>query len=99
MNNCQNANHHHCRCGQMAQLISGILFALMAIGYLVCYFMDNQVLVNGVEVPAWKTWSAIVISALMSAWNFCAFGCKKCNKKCLPDSPHTPNNPHTPSHL
>lgn len=81
MFNCKNPNSH-CRCAKMAQIISGILFGLIAITQLICVMMGTVVIVDGAEVPAWQPWLVIIVSAVMSAWNFCACCCKKCNVVC-----------------
>lgn len=87
--------HHHsdgskcCKC-PIPLIVSGILFALIALVHLCKLLMGWSVTFNGHEVPAWTSGITFVIAGLMAAWDFWGSCCKKCKHECKHETTGTP---------
>ncbi len=68
-----------CCCRNLVMLVSGIIFAAVALVHLLRACFGWPAVFNGSEVPMWASWVSVVVGVFMSAWNFCALCCKKCN--------------------
>ncbi len=73
--------HSHdgkCCCRKTALLVSGILFALIAACHIWRLIQGSVVVIDGETLPNWISVVVVVVSAIMSIWNFCSACCKKC---------------------
>jgi hypothetical protein len=79
-------NQKKCNCRNCTSIISGIVFALIAVVHLLRLVLGWSVTMNGSEFPAWPSWIAVGIGAVLAGLNFFSCCCKKCghcpNKCC-----------------
>ena len=74
----------------LAGLISGIIFAIIAIVHILKLFMGWSITFNGHEVPIWASWVTLVIAIIMAVWDLKICCCKTCHapkRENLPKSP------------
>lgn len=69
-----------CCCHQAAILLSGIIFAVIAILNLLRIILGWTWICNGHVVPMWTSVVGVVVTALMAIWDFRAYCCIKCRK-------------------
>jgi hypothetical protein len=79
--------HHHsdgkkCCCYKAPLLVSGIIFAIIALVHILRLIIGWPVTFNGQEVPLWSSIVSIVITGGLAVWNFCACCCKRCKACC-----------------
>lgn len=87
-----NENQKCCCCFKAPMIVSGILFAIVAIWHIARGAMGWEIIVNGEACPVWYSWAAAIVAAAVSLWNFCACCCKKCGRckeKCQRHIPPT----------
>lgn len=65
-------------CGKCYLVISGVVFALVAIGHLVRLLQHLPVLFGEWAVPMWASWGGMVVAATLCVWAFCLLFCRKC---------------------
>jgi hypothetical protein len=51
-------------------MISGLLFALVAVGHLLRVVNDWPILVGDMAIPMWLSWFGTVVPAFLAAWAF-----------------------------
>jgi hypothetical protein len=51
-------------------VVSGAIFALVAVAQFLRAFNQVPVQLGGVEVPVWVSWVAVVVAGSLSAWAF-----------------------------
>lgn len=69
-----------CCCHQAALLVSGIVFALMAIVHLLRILLGWTWICNGHEMPLWTSIIGLIVLALLAIWDLRAYWCIKCRK-------------------
>lgn len=51
-------------------VVSGVIFAFMALAQLLRAINQMPVHVDGVEIPVWTSWVAAVLAGSMCTWAF-----------------------------
>ena len=55
-------------------LISGLLFAVVAISHAARLFLGWDIMVDGIEVPMWVSWAGLVVPGLLALWSIVLCG-------------------------
>jgi hypothetical protein len=55
-------------------LISGTLFAAVAVAHLVRLVAHWQIQVNGTDVPLWVSWLGLAVPGALAVWAFALAG-------------------------
>lgn len=56
-----------------ALLVSGLIFALIAIVHLLRIFYPFSIFISGVSIPLWVNGIAFILFSLLSIWMFRSF--------------------------
>jgi len=51
-------------------LISGTLFAVVALAHLLRLVLGWQILVNGTDIPMWVSWLGLAVPGALALWAF-----------------------------
>lgn len=73
---------HKCCCYKTPLILSGIIFALIALCHLLKVVLGWDVVVEGEPFPIWANILFVIIAAALAIWNFCACFCKQCRGEC-----------------
>lgn len=70
-----------CCCRSASSLVSGILFALMAIVHILRLALGWVWTCNGYDVPMWWSIAGVVVLGLMAIWDLRVYACQKCRNR------------------
>jgi hypothetical protein len=54
--------------------LTGVLFALVALGHTLRLVFDWKIVLSGWTVPMWLSWLAVVLAGSLSLWAFSLAG-------------------------
>jgi hypothetical protein len=54
-------------------LISGLLFAVVAMAHAARLLLGWNITVDGVAVPMWVSWAGLAVPALLALWAFALY--------------------------
>jgi hypothetical protein len=82
MNN-ENNKKRHCHCAPT--LLSGVVFAIIAIMQFLRWILAWDLVVAGHHIPQWPSLILGIVLALLALWNFCRCCCCRCKEgSCAP---------------